>query len=423
MRKDVLVFLLLAVIAAFIFYKSFFNFFAQDDFILINHFSQNGFVTNAGNVFGTPTVTHWRPIHNLYFLIGGSLFGKNYFGYHLLTLLIHITSAFLIYKTMIKITKNAAAAVSSAIFYVTSPVHLVSLYWISGGATLIGFTFFIASFYFYIRKRFFSALFLFVASCLASEAMVIAALILLAWEALFKKIKMRTPAVVIGLVALLIAFAQLTLFKPDPTIGAYRIEFLPNIINSLKYYLLRLLGFIEGSGFNVLSGALALWFLIIGAFAAYKLTRENDLKIFLFAAFVIFIGLFPFVLIPNHLSPHYMNISLWGVAILVGYVLGKMRRPIAGALLATVVAINFFALEEIGNTHWVIQRGKLAKSYLEKIQNDNVPSGTRLIFGDNSVSTSLDAYYALGTGQAINFWFKDKNYKTCFTFYENCSQK
>lgn len=419
-RKDILVFLVLLALAVAVFNKSFFSFFAQDDFILINHFSQYGFLTNLGNVFGTPTVTHWRPIHNLYFFISGGLFGKNYLGYHLLTLIIHITGGFFIYKTMILITKKRAVAISSAVFYLTSPVHFVSLYWISGGATLIGFTLFIASFYFYIGRRFFLAFFLFVMSCLASESMVVGALIFLVWELIFNKLKMRVPLIGICLTALLIAFTQLTLFKPASAIDAYRIELSPNIFSALRYYLLRLPGFIEGSGFNILSGTLILWLLTIGAFAAREITRRNDAKVFIFAAFVILIGLFPFVLIPNHLSPHYINISLWGASIFVGYFLGKMKRPVAGILLAVIVAINFIALEEIGNTHWVIQRGKLAKSYLEKIQNDNVPSGARLIFGDNRVSTSLDAYYALGTGKAIDFWFKGKNYKTCFSTFENC---
>ena len=45
---------------------------------------------------------------------------------------------------------------------------------------------------------------------------------------------------------------------------------------------------------------------------------------------------------------------------------------------------------------------------------------TTLIFDNNQISSSLDAYYALGGGDGINFWFRNKNYKFCFTEFESC---
>lgn len=421
MRKDILVLLFLAACGVLVFYKSFFNFFAQDDFILINHFSQNGFFANLANVFGKPIVTHWRPIHSLYFFIGGSLFGKNYVAYHLLALIIHITSSFLIYKTMIKITKNAAAAIGSAIFYITSPVHFVSLYWISGGATLVGFTFLIASFYFYLLKKFALTIGLFIAALLASEAMVMGAGIFLAWSFWENgKLKIGKPMIWIGAIAVFFAFIQFIFLSPSAAVDAYRIKISPGVLIALKYYLLRIPGFIEGTGLTKLSAVFILWLFTIGVLGLREFLKRTAKRIFIFAALVILFGFFPFVLIPNHLSPHYMNISLWGASILVGLSLVKIKRPIVVVLLAAIVVINFLAVGEIGNSHWVIQRGNLAKNYLGKIQSDNVPSGTRLIFGNNKVSTSLDAYYALGTGEAIKFWFKGKNYRTCFSAFENC---
>ena len=71
MKKDFWVLLFLAILVFALWYKALFNFFAQDDFILINHFSQNNVWQDLKNLFGPPTVTHWRPIHNLYFF--GSL--------------------------------------------------------------------------------------------------------------------------------------------------------------------------------------------------------------------------------------------------------------------------------------------------------------------------------------------------------------
>ena len=78
MKKEFLVFLILLFFIFFVYQPAFLNFFAQDDFILINQFSQNNIWQDLKNVFGPPQVTHWRPIHNLYFFVAGNLFSENY---------------------------------------------------------------------------------------------------------------------------------------------------------------------------------------------------------------------------------------------------------------------------------------------------------------------------------------------------------
>ena len=60
------------------------------------------------------------------------------------------------------------------------------------------------------------------------------------------------------------------------------------------------------------------------------------------------------------------------------------------------------------------------ENLIKKIESENPPTGTLLIFDDSSISTSSEAYFALGTGKALEFWFARKNYKTCFSAFENC---
>jgi len=72
---------LLFVLGFTFFYKSLNVFFVQDDYILINNFSQNNLWQDFKNVFAYPNVSHWRPLHNLYFLVSGNLFGKFYPAY------------------------------------------------------------------------------------------------------------------------------------------------------------------------------------------------------------------------------------------------------------------------------------------------------------------------------------------------------
>ena len=130
MRKDFWVLLFLVILVFSLWHKALFNFFAQDDFILINQFSQNGLWQDIKNAFGPPQVTHWRPIHNLYFLVTGNIFGKNYFGYHILTFLFHIGTGFFIYKTVQKLTNDFKTALTAGVVYTVHPAHFISLFWI-----------------------------------------------------------------------------------------------------------------------------------------------------------------------------------------------------------------------------------------------------------------------------------------------------
>src|SRR3990167_783989 len=184
---NIFVFVILFILSFSIFYKSLNIFFVQDDFILINEFSSENLINDLKNTIDPSKATHWRPLHNLYFLISGNLFGKFYPGYHAFSLMIHIVSAFMIFKVLRLLTKNTNTALLGAIIYAVHPSHFVSIFWISGSATTIGFLFLISSFYLYLKNQKSSALVLFGLSFLASEAMVAGAAIFAVFEFLIKR--------------------------------------------------------------------------------------------------------------------------------------------------------------------------------------------------------------------------------------------
>src|SRR3990167_11117674 len=119
--RNIFVLSLFSILSFSFFYKSLDVFFVQDDFILINYFAENNLLADLKNVFAYPSVSHWRPFHNLYFLISGNLFGKFYPGYHALTLMIHIASAFMIFKVLRLLTKNANASLLGTLVYALHP--------------------------------------------------------------------------------------------------------------------------------------------------------------------------------------------------------------------------------------------------------------------------------------------------------------
>ena len=430
MKKDLIIFVLLSVLVFAVWHRDLFNFFTQDDFIFINHLSQNSLWQDIKNVFGPPQVTHWRPLHNLYFLIAGNIFGKNYFGYHVLTLLIHLGTTLLIYKILRKLIKNFGAAVSSAFLYAIHPAHFVSLFWISGGATVIGFFFLIASFYGYLLGKKIISLALFALALLASEAMIVGIVIFGLGILLrrFETVQQRnviafgkflTQITIITVVFVIIRFGFLT---PVVTFNVYPMELSLKNLEAIKYYLLRIAGFAESSGDLAISILLFGWLTIVAVFLVKRILERKNIYL-MFSLAVIIVGLFPFILIPSHLSPHYMNVSIFGFSMIMAFSLKHSRVITTLMMLVIFLVISFYNISLTHKNNWVVMRSNLAKEYIAKIENDNPPVASTLMFDDNQLSTSQEAYIALGKGEAIGFWFAGKNYKTCFVAFENCPKE
>lgn len=421
--KSIFVFTLLFTLSLSFFYESLDVFFTQDDFILIDYLSQNNLYKDLINILGHQSVTHWRPLYNLYFLISGNLLGKFYPGYHIFTLIIHTTSAFMVFKTLRLLTKNANVSILAAIIYTVHPAHFVSTFWISGLATTIGFLFLISSFYFYLINQKNLALLIFVLSLFASEAMVVGAAIFAIYEFLIKR-KIYDKSFLLKAVSVSsgFLFIRFVFLTPETTFKTFPFEISKETVNALFYYVLRTLGFAETSQDTFISIILIFWLAAIAPITL-KIFRSNYQRLILFFIVSAIIGLFPFILIPSHPSPHYMNISIWAFAALVSLSLLSLNRVLRLFLILIFAIVAIINIQLTYQNNWVIKRSMIAKQHIEKIESENPPTGTMLVFDDSMISSSSEAYFALGTGKAIDFWFTDKNYKSCFTAFENCQAK
>ena len=423
MKKEALFVLIIAFASVIVYRQAFSIFFTQDDFILATEFSQNNLVQDIGNVFGPPRVTHWRPLHNLYFLIAGNLFDKNYLYYHLFTFLIHMGIVFLVFKVVDNITKNPKIAYISSFIYAVHPAHFVTLFWISGSATSIGFFFLLLSFYLYLQKKNLLSLVSFIISLLASEAMIAGAglfivhLFLTRDENIINRFTKK-----LFLIVAIFALIRLWLLTPKSTYDAYQIQIWPQILTNSKYYLLRTAGFAEASGDFVITMILFGMLLFLGIHIFKRLRIEKEFYIFLFGSFAILLGLFPFMLITN-LSAHYMNISIFGFAILIGFSTSRYTPLKTLLILLTFLFVSYLNVRITAQNHWVVERSNLARKYIKEMEFANFAEGSRVIFNDNDISTSQEAYIVLGTGKAIDFLFEGKKYQYCFTEFESCEEK
>lgn len=414
------IFILLFVFTFLLFRGALSIFFVQDDFILISEFSRNNLFLDFVNTIKYPTVTHWRPIHNLYFLILGNLFSTHYLFYHLTAFLLHVGAGLLIFKILERLLQSKTLAFISALIYTVHPAHFVSLYWISGNATTIGFLLMLLSFYLYLTSKWKFALLAFAWSLLASEAMIVG-IFLFAGYAIFVEKKTIKDKFLIFLSVLSLVFLIVKfLMTPRSTYGAYGIEFSKNAIVSLKYYLLRILGFGESGGDKISTVLLLIfWFIVIFIFLKNR-NKDILVKRLVMFAIVSTLGLFPFIFIPNHLSGHYMNISILGIASAISLSISRISDKSKIFLVALFLIVSALNINAIQKDSWVVKRSNVSRLYIDELAALNMTEGSTVIFNDNYISTSFEAYVALGTGKALDFYFPNKNYKSCFTAFENC---
>lgn len=423
MKREFLIFLVLVIMSVIVFSKSFANFFAQDDFVLIQEFSGGNFTLDIARAFGPPTVTHWRPMHNLYFLATGNLFHKNLVAYHIVTFIIHIVSAFLIYKIAYRLHKDLMTSIASGIVYACHPAFFISLFWISGSATTIGFFFFVFSFYLYLVEKRGLWVLLFFLSMLASEAMLVGVFIFIAYRFCANIQKNKDNFwLKIALGALLFIALRFVFFKSVSLGSDYQLRVGFVTLSTLKYYVLRMFAFPD-IPFDLIWILLLIFWACVLVISSRNIAREKFASRVQFYSAIIVFGLFPFIFLPNHLSAHYINISVFGFCLLLGYLLSKTKPVVITSIVVIFGLLSAGSVNGMITNSWVVRRSKIAKEHIRSIERLDPPENSWIVFGDNSISSSYEAYISLGTGKALDFWFGEKNYKSCFRAFEICEIK
>jgi len=115
--------------------------FVTDDlpniFDTAKRFAMSDFV----KIFSTPQVIHqnyYRPLDTFYFIFTSNLFGSNYFFYHLLNLIFHITAVFMFYNFLNSIRKDDDFYnLFFAAIFAVHPVNVEPVCWISARNQII----------------------------------------------------------------------------------------------------------------------------------------------------------------------------------------------------------------------------------------------------------------------------------------------
>lgn len=179
---------LFLVLTGLIYFNSLKNGFVFDDqhYIVNNHFIKALDSQGLWDMFSSFHVWDYLPITYFSLSIDYWLYGLNPVGYHFSNTFLHFLNTLLVYQLVSRITNSRGSAFWTSLIFLTHPVQVESVAWISERKNLLSFLFFSLSFLSYLQKdvRFLSLLF-FLLACLAKTSVVILPLLLILHDVFF----------------------------------------------------------------------------------------------------------------------------------------------------------------------------------------------------------------------------------------------
>ena len=149
--------LLIVLVTAFSYSNIFQNEFVWDDPHFIVSWEEIQDLRNIPNLLmGDLPPEHrdvYRPIRSVSYALSYQLFGTDPFGYHLLSISVHLLCTILIYLIVLRITKKNMVALITSLLFGAHPVHTEAITFITTSFDIIGMTFFFAAFHFYLLSQ------------------------------------------------------------------------------------------------------------------------------------------------------------------------------------------------------------------------------------------------------------------------------
>lgn len=146
------------ILGLFVYSNIFRNEFVIDDQVFITNW---GFAHDFSNIHkffldeNTPEQHKgvYRPVRAVLYAVSYKLWGTNPIGYHIQSLVIHVTSIFLVYLIAQEITQKRSIGFLTSLLFTVHPVHTEAITYITANFDIAGVLFAFASFYFYIKAR------------------------------------------------------------------------------------------------------------------------------------------------------------------------------------------------------------------------------------------------------------------------------
>lgn len=360
--------------------------FSQDDFyfLAISRAHDLGQFLSFFSPFTQSGFAFFRPVGTqVYYFLFVSAFGLTHapLAMHIFMLLLQSVNGYLVYLLVRKLVKNEAVAVTIGVLYAASAVHFLSLFYIAATQELLAACFSLLSLNFFLAKRYWRSMIFFGFALLSKETAVATpalAFLLTQYEFGFRIVNKKylprfLPYLLSSIFYLLVRLSAGLHVQPD-----YHMVFGTNVIGGLRWYWWFAFGLPERitsyagshlsvnfsqftrdtgiSGLFVALAALALSLFTLSR-TVYELLRGGARRLRASIYILWWVaGIALVVAIPAHYYPHYLDLALIPLLLLmVGDTPPRIRYSLSGLYLVTsLVAINLSVA-----THWTVQRADM----------------------------------------------------------------
>jgi hypothetical protein len=411
------------------FWPSLFGFFTNDDFFFLRiaHVSSFKDFFNFFNLLNdVGGIGVYRPLTlRVFYFLGVELFRLNPMPLHVISFITFFINIFMVGRLVELLTKNHKIALLSSFLYATSVTHFGQLYYIGAFQELFLTLLFLSSVIFFIKNKVKTSMFLFVLALMSKETAVVIPFVLIATHfylrltsvakvSLRKLTAMLTPYFVILGIYLFLHFHNFGTISGD----SYVWDFSPSrAVNSIGWYGLWSLNLPEmlvdfvGPGLHLNPNLLKYWAqeiipifilffiqvaIMIGLFFKFvksaKGVNKNSWYLIIFSLFWFAATLLPVLFLPVHKFTYYLTLPLFGVVLILGYLLNEARlnRIVIGLFLAVWTIMSFLTLRLTINTNWIIQGAKTSERVYQYFKANRASlAGSKIIFVDTLEDKSL----------------------------------
>lgn len=441
-----LFFLILPLITFWVYRESFTNYYFQDDWYSLTISRVNDPLDFIKLFLPNPLVVYYRPLGmQVPFFLNLFFFGPNPLPFRYITFSVHIVNSILVYLLFKRLLKSATSSFLSSFLYATSAIHYIPFFWSATFAFVLGPTFALLTFIFYLDNKYKKSFLFFILGLFTFEIIAVVPLIIAVHHFIFrphKKHNFLLPFLFLSAFYLLFR----SIFLPPPEIPDYRFSLNQETVQNLKYYLLWSFNwpeemknqFVKFFTVNrlfirdfktsyrvfVVSFFINLFFLLVlpVCLALFKKIKI-DLRIALFSLIWYICGLLPVIFFPRHAFPYYLPFSFIGLLLfflsLYSCFLNFLSKKNVWAVLLIhlVLVINWmFSVSTLidfnSKIHWAPRRGRLSAQLTTSARQIHALNNKASVF---LAKDDPEIRLALNDQDALRIIFDNPEIKTVYT--------
>lgn len=403
----------------------------------------------------------YRPIPSELFYSLIRFFQYNTVVAHSIVFITFFIGLFFLYKTLYQVTKNTILTTTIVCLYALHLSHVFQLYALSTFQEVALFTFLIASFYFFLKERYFLSTLLFIAALMSKEIALFYPVFLVGYLFIFEKkrfTKDRTIVIAFGLLAAGFFLIYRQSLAQVSQLELYKIHLSPKLIlNNTVWYTLWSLGFpstlpsffsslftrplpsffkqLEDPQFKIYLLSVITYLLLLGIAGVLTIysERKHARKLIMVTAFM----LFSFLLF---ISPALPIIHRWMVrltvpllflSVLQGYILYSVLRykNYVARFFAVLIVITYAVFNYLGVSYhepvsfYFIETGIVSRAQKVFERNfDEITKTEGIYFIDeptyknNPYLTSEKLFTSFSDQHFLSYFFPDFPLKAYYEF-------